>query len=150
MARKSILISFMANLFFVTGLWLTTLIPSIKEWPLNNAYQYFVNNMLSVLFASSLAYVISENVNSWLLCKIKSLTNSKYLFIRVITSSFFAAIIDSVIFCSFAFYKTLPANTIKTMIASQLIIKITYAIGGVIPIYQTRKLFRKFIHPINH
>lgn len=149
MARRTILISFFFNIIFVTGLWLTSLIPGLPGWELDNAYTKFVDSTIAVIFASSCAYLISENINSLLLCKIKELTNSRYLFIRVITSTVVASAIDSVIFCSLAFYNVLSSETIKAMIISQFIIKLAYAILGVGPIYATRELFRRYINAQN-
>lgn len=146
MARRTIFISLVSNILFVFGLWVTSLLPGLKEWELNASYRQFAENIIAVLFASSAAYLISENVNSMILCKIKELTNSRYLFIRVITSNVIASAIDSIIFCSLAFYNILSIETIKTMILSLFIIKLIYALVGVLPIYATRALFRKYIH----
>ncbi|MDE1482072.1 queuosine precursor transporter [Xenorhabdus bovienii] len=146
LARKAILFSFIANILFVLGLIFTAALPGLKEWELEGAYTEIVHSIAAVLVASSIAYIVSENVNSWLLCKIKELTNSRYLFIRVITSTTVAAALDSIIFCTLAFYNTLDADTIKSIIFSQFIIKLAYAIVGVGPIYGTRALFRKYIN----
>ncbi|MFI8417073.1 queuosine precursor transporter [Serratia sp. NPDC078593] len=146
MARRAIFISFISNVFFVSGLWITSLLPALQEWGLNTSYSTFVQSIIAVLFASSAAYLISENINSMILCKIKEMTNSRYLFIRVITSTVVASAIDSVIFCILAFHNVLSIDTIKTMIISQFIIKLCYAIIGVGPIYATRKLFRQYIN----
>jgi len=150
MARKTIFISLISNILFVTGLWTTSLLPGLEEWELNASYSTLVGSIIAVLFASSSAYLVSENINSMILCKIKELTNSRYLFIRVITSNVIASAIDSVIFCTLAFYNVLSIDTIRTMIISQFIIKLIYALIGVGPIYATRALFRRFIHkPVN-
>ncbi|MGJ0638593.1 queuosine precursor transporter [Xenorhabdus bovienii] len=146
LARKAILFSFIANILFVLGLIFTAALPGLKEWGLEGAYTEIVHSIAAVLVASSIAYIVSENVNSWLLCKIKELTNSRYLFIRVITSTTVAAALDSIIFCTLAFYNTLDADTIKSIIFSQFIIKLAYAIVGVEPIYGTRALFKKYIN----
>jgi uncharacterized integral membrane protein (TIGR00697 family) len=146
LARKAILFSFIANILFVFGLMFTAILPGLKEWGLTEAYTEIAQSIMAVLVASSVAYIVSENVNSWLLCKIKELTNSRYLFIRIITSTTVAAALDSVIFGTLAFYNTLDADTIKSIIFSQFIIKITYAIVGVGPIYVARALFRKYIN----
>ncbi|MEQ2024909.1 queuosine precursor transporter [Xenorhabdus szentirmaii] len=146
LARKAILFSFTTNILFVLGLMFTAVLPGLREWGLADAYTEIVHSITAVLVASSVAYIVSENVNSWLLCKIKELTNSRYLFIRIITSTTIAAALDSVIFCTLAFYNMLDADTIKTIIFSQFIIKLTYTIVGVGPIYATRALFRKYIN----
>ncbi|AGP46037.1 queuosine precursor transporter [Serratia plymuthica] len=146
LARRTIIISFMANLIFVLGVWATTLVPSIPQWEFSKTYDGIVHSIMAVLVASSAAYLISENVNSYLLCKIKELTNSRYLFVRVITSTVVASAIDSVVFCTLAFYNVLGWDIIKTMILSQFLIKVVYALVGVGPIYAARSLFNRYIN----
>ncbi|AHY09242.1 queuosine precursor transporter [Serratia plymuthica] len=146
LARRTIIISFMANLVFVLGVWATTLVPSIPQWEFSKTYDGIVHSIMAVLVASSAAYLISENVNSYLLCKIKELTNSRYLFVRVITSTVVASAIDSVVFCTLAFYNVLSWDIIKTMILSQFLIKVVYALVGVGPIYAARSLFNRYIN----
>lgn len=146
LARRAIFISFMANLFLVLGLWITTLTPDVSEWKFVGVYDDIISGILSVLLASSTAYLVSENINSYLLCKIKELTNSKYLFIRVMTSTVIASAFDTIIFCFIAFYGVLGIGIIKEMIISQFIIKVIYAMSGVAPIYLIRKIFNKFIN----
>ncbi|MGB8665621.1 MAG: queuosine precursor transporter [Serratia inhibens] len=146
LARRTIIISFMANLIFVLGVWTTTLVPSIPQWEFSKTYDGIVHSIMAVLVASSTAYLISENVNSYLLCKIKELTNSRYLFVRVITSTVVASAIDSVVFCTLAFYNVLSWDIIKTMILSQFLIKVVYALVGVGPIYAARSLFNRYIN----
>ena len=128
------------------GVWVTTLVPSIPQWEYSETYNGIVHSIMAVLVASSAAYLISENVNSYLLCKIKELTNSRYLFVRVITSTVVASAIDSVVFCTLAFYNVLSWDIIKTMILSQFLIKVVYALLGVGPIYATRSLFNRYIN----
>ena len=120
--------------------------PSIPQWEYSETYNGIVHSIMAVLVASSAAYLISENVNSYLLCKIKELTNSRYLFVRVITSTVVASAIDSVVFCTLAFYNVLSWDIIKTMILSQFLIKVVYALLGVGPIYATRSLFNRYIN----
>ncbi|ACS86927.1 queuosine precursor transporter [Musicola paradisiaca] len=148
LARRTIFIAFFSNLFFVLSLWCTSLTPSLPEWEFGKTYNGIVESIMSVLVASSLAYLISENINAWVLHKIKILTKSRYLFIRVITSTVTASAVDSVIFCTVAFYNVLSVDVIKVMIMSQLLIKVVYAVLGVGPIYGTRRLFRTYINAI--
>lgn len=146
LARRTIIISFMANLIFVLGVWVTTLVPAIPQWGYSETYNGIVHSIMAVLVASSAAYLISEHVNTYLLCKIKELTNSRYLFVRVITSTVVASAIDSVVFCTLAFYNVLSWDIIKTMILSQFTIKVLYALVGVGPIYAARSLFNRYIN----
>lgn len=148
LARRTILIAFFFHLVFVLGLWVTSLIPGVAQWEYSTTYNGIIDNMVAVLLGSSVAYLISENINAWVLHKIKILTKSRYLFIRVITSTVTASAVDSVIFCTIAFYNVLSADMIRTMIVSQFLIKVVYAVLGVGPIYGSRRLFRKYIHTV--
>ncbi|WP_315708124.1 queuosine precursor transporter [Brenneria uluponensis] len=146
LARQTIVISFFFRLFFILALWVTSLIPSLPQWEYGQTYNGIVHSMMAVLVASSLAYLISENVNAYVLYKIKILTKSNYLFIRVITSTVTASALDSIIFCTLAFYNVLSFEIIKEMILSQFLIKVVYAVLGVGPIYGAGKLFRSYIN----
>lgn len=144
LARRSILTSTIVNIFFVAMLFLTTLIPSIGSWSgLDENYNKIVQGITSVFLASILSYYISENINAYTLNKIKEITNSKWLVLRVLVSTTLAAIIDSILFISIAFYNTLPIEVMYTMMISQISFKLLYAIFGVGPIYLTRTAFRQ-------
>ncbi|WJV55006.1 queuosine precursor transporter [Prodigiosinella aquatilis] len=146
LARQTIIISFFFVFFFILALWITSLIPSLPQWEYGHTYNGIIHSMMVVLVASFLAYLVSENVNSYVLYKIKLLTKSKYLFIRVITSTVIASALDSIIFCTLAFYNVLSFEIIKEMILSQFLIKVVYAVLGVGPIYGAGKLFRSYIN----
>lgn len=146
LARRAIIVSFMANLFLVSGLWIVSLTHGLPEWKLASTYNEMVSNIVSVLVASSVAYLVSENINVYLLCKIKHLTKSRYLFIRVITSTVIASAFDTIIFIFIAFYGVLGMEIIKEMILSQFLIKLGYAFFGVAPIYLSRIMFNNFIN----
>lgn len=143
LARNSILLSTLVNVLFVFLLYLSTLVPSIDSWiGLNIEYGNIINSITSVFFASIISYYVSENINAYTLNKIKELTNSKWLVLRVLVSTTLAAIIDSILFILIAFYSTLPNGVLYTMIVSQVLFKLLYAIVGVGPIYLSRKAFR--------
>ncbi|MGH8395844.1 MAG: queuosine precursor transporter, partial [Pseudomonas sp.] len=99
----------------------------------------------SVLIASSVSFLVSENINSYLLCKIKELTNSRYLFLRIFLSTFFAVIIDSFLFCFIAFYGAMQTSDILNMIYVQIAIKVCFAFFNILPAYGARSLFKRYI-----
>ena len=107
----------------------------------NRSHRYIrfsINHQCPLLIASSMSYLISENVNAYILYKIKSFTNSKYLYIRVLTSTILAAAIDSILFITIAFHDSFDNSIIEKMIITQFLIKSTYALIGVLPIYAIR------------
>ena len=101
--------------------------------------------MLSALVASSISFLFSEYVNSYLLSKIKELTNSRFLFLRVLLSTCFAVVIDSFLFCFIAFYGSLTNDEILKIVYVQIAIKMCFAVFNVFPAYAARSLFKRYV-----
>ncbi|ROM77583.1 hypothetical protein BK654_12295 [Pseudomonas brassicacearum] len=145
LARKAILFGFASNAFILVLLSGSSWLPGLSGWKLDGPYSEVVSHVLAVLVASSVSFVFSEYVNSYLLCRIKELTNSRYLFLRVFLSTFFAVIIDSYIFCFIAFYGKMPVSEILNIVYVQIVIKMCFAVFNVLPAYGARALFRQYV-----
>jgi uncharacterized integral membrane protein (TIGR00697 family) len=145
LARRAILFAFASNAFVIILLSLTSHLPGLPGWEINLHYSEVVGHVSSVLLASSVSFLCSEYVNSYLLYKIKKLTNSRLLFLRVFFSTFFAVIIDSFIFCFIAFYGTMENSAILNIIYIQIVIKMCFAVFNILPAYGARSLFRKYV-----
>lgn len=146
LARKAILFSLISNAFIFTLLIAASYLPGLPSWKLDSSYTEIINHLSSVLVASSVSFLVSEYANSYLLCKIKELTNSKFLFLRVFLSTFFAVIIDSILFCYIAFYDSLENSEILNMIYVQVAIKICFAVFNILPAYGARALFKRYVN----
>jgi queuosine precursor transporter len=143
-AKRSINITFLSNSIFFLLIYLSLFESPVQGWDLSSSYNVIFNNLTSIFIASSLAYVASEHLNAWLIYKLRILTDAKYLFVRVFFSTIVASIIDSIIFISIAFrYMDNPFKI--RMITGQLIVKVFYALFGVIPIHGARFLFNKYL-----
>jgi uncharacterized integral membrane protein (TIGR00697 family) len=145
LARKAILFSFAGNAFVIILLGIVSHLPGLSSWGMDLHYGKLVSHVLSVLVASSVSFLCSEYINSYLLCRIKELTSSRFLFLRVFFSTFFAVIIDSFIFCFIAFYGTMENREILNMMYVQIAIKMCFAVFNVLPAYGARSLFKKYV-----
>ncbi|MNQ98868.1 hypothetical protein D3C85_1145820 [compost metagenome] len=145
LARRAIFFAFASNAFILLLLTLASHLPGLPGWKLDMPYGEVVGHVTSALIASSVSFLFSEYVNSYLLCKIKELTNSKYLFLRVFFSTCFAVIIDSFIFCFIAFYGAMPNSDILNIVYIQIAIKMCFAVFNVLPAYGARSLFRRYV-----
>lgn len=145
LARKAIFFAFASNTFIVVLLAVISYLPGLPSWKLDMPYNEVINHVSSVLVASSVSFLFSEYVNSYLLCKIKELTTSRFLFLRVFLSTFFAVIIDSFVFCFIAFYGTMPNGDILNIIYLQIAIKMCFAVFNILPAYGARSLFKRYI-----
>jgi len=145
LARKAILFAFASNALIIILLSITSFLPGLSGWKLDAPFGEVMAHVSSVLIASSISFLFSEYLNSCLLCKIKELTNSRFLFLRVFLSTFFAVIIDSFIFCFIAFYGKMQNSEILNIIYIQITIKMCFAVFNILPAYGVRYLFRKYI-----
>ncbi|MGE8176011.1 queuosine precursor transporter [Pseudomonas fluorescens] len=143
LAGRAIVFVFSSNAFIIILLGASTYFPGVPGWRLDTPYNEVVGHVSSVLLASSISFLFSEYVNSYLLCRIKELTSSRFLFLRVFLSTFFAVIIDSFIFCFIAFYGAMTNAEILNIIYVQIAIKICFAVFNVLPAYGARCLYKK-------
>lgn len=146
LARKAIFFAFASTSTVFILLYGSTFLPGLPGWILDTPYNDVVTQVSSVLVASSISFLISENINSYLLCKIKELTNSRFLFLRIFLSTFFAVIIDSFLFCYIAFYGLMKNSDILNMIYFQIAIKVFFALFNILPAYGARSLFKKYMN----
>jgi queuosine precursor transporter len=145
LARRAILFAFASNAFIVVLLSAVTSLPGLSGWKLDAPYGEVMTHVSSVIVASSVSFLFSEYVNSYLLCKIKELTSSRFLFLRVFFSTFFAVILDTFIFCYIAFYGVMQSSDILNMVYAQIAIKMCFAVFNVFPAYGARSLFKRYV-----
>jgi uncharacterized integral membrane protein (TIGR00697 family) len=145
LARRALIFAFASNAFIVLMLNAVTYLPELPDWKLNASYSEIVAQVSSVLLASSVSFLFSEYINSYLLCKIKELTNSRFLFLRVFFSTFFAVIIDSFLFCYIAFYGVMQNNEILNVVFAQIAVKMCFAVFNIFPAYGARSLFKRYV-----
>ncbi|MDI2593366.1 queuosine precursor transporter [Pseudomonas sp. 681] len=145
LARRAIFFAFASNALITVLLSATSYLPGLSGWKLDMPYSEVMSHVSSVLVASSVSFVFSEYVNSYLLSKIKELTSSRFLFLRVFLSTFFAVIIDSFIFCFIAFYGTMTNAEILGIVYVQIVIKMCFAIFNILPAYGARSLFKRYV-----
>ncbi len=145
LARRAIFFAFVSNALIIAMLSVTTYLPGLSDWKLDEPYNQVIGHLSSVLIASLISFLVSEYVNTYLLCKIKELTNSRFLFLRVFLSTFIAVIIDSFLFCFLAFYGVMETSVILDMIVIQILIKVSFAFFNVFPAYGMRALLNKYM-----
>jgi uncharacterized integral membrane protein (TIGR00697 family) len=145
LARKAILLAFSSNALITVLLSATSFLPGLSGWKLDESYSEVMTHVSSVLVASSISFVFSEYVNSYLLNKIKQLTRTRFLFLRVFWSTFFAVIIDSFFFCFIAFYGSMTNDEILNIVYVQITIKMCFAVFNILPAYGARSLFKRHV-----
>ena len=144
-ARKTILLAFLCNIFVVVctqiGVWLPS--PDYLD-PTANAYNTVFNYVPRIILGSLTGFLLGELTNSWFMDKIKAKTKGKHLWVRTIGSSIVGYIFDTIPFVLIAFLGVLTTRDLILMIISQYVMKLAIeAIFGTPMAYAAIAYLRK-------
>ena len=140
-ARRVIWTGFAAMLFASLMAFVVVSLPPAAGWNNQAAYEIAFGSTWRIVAASLVAYCVGEFVNSFLLAKLKLLTEGKHLWMRTIGSTVFGEGVDSLLFYPLAFWNSglIPNELIPSLMLSQWIAKtaveilftpLTYTIVG--------------------
>jgi uncharacterized integral membrane protein (TIGR00697 family) len=131
-----------AALFFASFMaWVVVALPPAPFWKNQAAYEVAFGNAWRVSLASMFAYFCGEFVNSFVLAKMKVVTQGRHLWSRTIGSTIFGEAVDSMLFYPLAFWGTgiIPNDALPKVMVAQFVAKVsvevlftplTYAIVG--------------------
>jgi uncharacterized integral membrane protein (TIGR00697 family) len=127
-SRQVIWLGFFCNLLAVIAIWAGQVLPAVSFWDGQAAYERILGYAPRLLAASFIAYLIGEFANSFILAKLKILTNGRWLWTRTIGSTIVGQGLDSFVFITIAFLGTIPADGLLNAILAQWMIKSVYEI----------------------
>jgi uncharacterized integral membrane protein (TIGR00697 family) len=138
-ARLVIWLGFFCNLIFVVAAWIGGLLPAAGFWDGQGAYERILGFTPRLLVASFAAYLVGEFANSFILARMKVLTEGRWLWMRTIASTVVGEGLDSLIFIVIAFTGVIPASMVLSTVLTQWLVKsgyevlatpLTYAVVG--------------------
>jgi len=151
-ARRVIWVGFAALIFMAFMSWVVVSLPPAAGWPGQAAYESVFGNSWRIVLASITAFWAGEFANSFVLARMKSLTNGRYLWTRTIGSTVVGQGLDSIIFYPLAFYGLAgwPVDQLWQVVLSQFVIKtawealltpVTYAVVGALKRHEGMDVF---------
>ncbi|OGO07577.1 MAG: transporter [Chloroflexi bacterium RBG_13_57_8] len=105
-ARKVIWLGFFCNLVFVFFAWVGQKLPAAGFWEGQAAYESILGFAPRLLGASFAGYLVGEFANSFILSRMKILTQGRWLWSRTIGSTIAGQGLDTAIFITLAFTGT--------------------------------------------
>jgi queuosine precursor transporter len=102
-ARKVVWAGFGALIFASFMSWVVLALPPAPGWPNQPAYETVFGGTTRIVAASMFAYFAGEFCNSYVLAKMKLLTQGRNLWMRTIGSTIVGEAVDSAIFYPAAF-----------------------------------------------
>ncbi|MFZ4116409.1 MAG: queuosine precursor transporter [Chthoniobacterales bacterium] len=106
----------------------TTLLPAASFWSFQESYALVMSSVPRMVGASSISYLVSEFLNSYLLAKLKVTLAGKHYWLRLLASTGVGGAVDSLLFCTIAFALVLPWSALLLLIFWQWVIKLSYEI----------------------
>ena len=138
-ARRCVWMGFAAMAFMAFMSWAVVTMPAADGWGGQAAYESVFGSTWRIVAASMIAFWAGEFVNSFVLAKMKILTQGKHLWSRTIGSTFFGQAIDSAIFYPIAFLgiwsneqvlMVMVTNWLLKVVWEALLTPVTYAVVG--------------------
>jgi len=124
-ARRVIWAGFGAMSFAAFMAWAVVQLPPAPGWPHQQAYEVAFGNAWRIVLASLVAYFCGEFANSFVLARMKLMTQGRYLWTRTIGSTVVGEGIDSALFYPLAFWNSgiIPNDLVPQLMLSQWIAK---------------------------
>jgi uncharacterized integral membrane protein (TIGR00697 family) len=127
-ARRVIWLGFICNLIAVGTFQLAGALPAESSWEGGDAYSMIFGSTPRILVASFCAYLIGEFANSYILARMKVLTNGRWLWTRTIGSTVVGQGLDSVVFVLIAFGGVFSTGVLQDMILTNWVLKTGYEV----------------------
>lgn len=104
----------------------TTLLPAAPFWSFQSSYELVMNSVPRMVIASSISYLCSEFLNSYLLAKLKIAFSGKHYWLRLLASTGIGSGLDSLLFSTIAFAWSVSWDHLLVLIFWQWTIKVSY------------------------
>ncbi|MBF8417229.1 queuosine precursor transporter [Heyndrickxia coagulans] len=137
--RAGFLTQILALVFIVAAIHL----PAAPSFQHQDAFKTILSGSFRVVLASLISYCVSQNLDVFVFHKLKTRHGRKKLWLRNNASTMFSQLIDTSIFIVIAFYGTVPAGMIGTLILTQYIFKFAASIIMTPVVYLLVGLIRK-------
>ncbi len=126
LTRLVIWLGFFCNLLAVVAIFIGQMLPPASFWADQAAYETILGYTPRLLLASFVAYLFGEFANSYVLARLKLLTQGRWLWLRTISSTLVGQGLDSLIFILLAFVGTIPLAGLANAILTQWLFKSLY------------------------
>ncbi|MBH1993154.1 MAG: queuosine precursor transporter [Sphingomonadaceae bacterium] len=123
-ARRCVWAGFGAMLFMALMSWVVVALPPADGWSGQDAYEAVFGSTWRIVFASLAAFWAGEFANSFVLARMKLLTQGRHLWMRTIGSTIVGQGVDSVLFYPLAFYGEWSNAQVLTVMVTNWMMKV--------------------------
>ena len=128
--RRVIWAGFASAILMALVLWVVQILPPAPGWPDQPAYEAILGVVPRMVLGSITAYWAGEFTNSYIMAKMKLLTNGRHLWTRTVGSTVIGQAVDSTVFILVAFAGRLPWGVLFQIAATLYMAKVVYEIAA--------------------
>lgn len=129
-ARRAIWTALIFNVLIIAYGQLLISLPSPSFATNNDSFDKLIAMDAQIICGSFMAYLIAEPISSFIVAKMKVLTNGKLMGLRFVSSTLVSAAIDTAVFVFIAFYGVFSNSEIALLILNVWLIKVLIEIIG--------------------
>lgn len=122
--KQVIIMGFLASIIVTLCCWIGMYFPYPEFYTGQSSYEAIFGIVPRILIASLLAYIVSENVNVYIMHLMKKRQGHSKFYQRTILSSVAGQVFDSAIFITIAFAGTMPLGALLLLTVGQYGVKI--------------------------
>jgi queuosine precursor transporter len=126
--RQVIWTGFLASGLMAISYWIVIALPGASFWTQQEALRSVLSPVPRIVLASLVGYLAGEFVNSFVLAKMKLLTQGRYLWTRTIGSTVAGQSVDTTLFVMVAFAGVWPRSQLLSVIVSLYALKVGYEV----------------------
>ena len=119
---------FGALLFASFVSWIVVQLPPAEGWPHQAAYETVFGASWRIVAASLIGYFFGEFCNSYVIAKMKVMSNGKHLWFRFIASTVAGEAVDTLIFYPIAFYGLWSNDLLVSVMLSSYGLKVLWEV----------------------
>ena len=98
--------------------------PPAPDWPNQEAFEAVLGFVPRIVIASLAGFLCGQLLNAWVLVRIKARTDEPRLWVRLIGSTGVGELIDTVVFCTIAFYGVLTGWSFLNYVVTGYLYKV--------------------------
>jgi hypothetical protein len=138
--QKMILIAFLTQIATAFFIWIAISLEPAPFWTDQEIFAKIIGFAPRIMFASWIAFLVSENADAYLFSWFKKITKGRHLWMRNLFSSIPSMALDTIIFVTIAFYNVQP---LLPLMIGVLAIKWLVSIVDVPFMYLNRRVMYK-------
>lgn len=101
-ARRAIFTGFAMNILAAAAFWVTVYLPAADFYENQEHFENIAGAYTGLIVAGLAGFIVGQTLNAWVVVLIKERTKERYLWARLIGSTFVGQLGDTVVFCAIA------------------------------------------------